>query len=409
MKVKKILFVTDSLICGGAERALVALLQALDYEKYEVDLLYFCQEQTYFKDQIPEQVHILHPETATQIALSSGSYVLKHLFDIRYWPLVFNRLWAALWGKLQPDKYYARRVKDWKRMRRFVPKLEGTYDAAIAFLETNSVYYTLDQTSASTYIVWQRTDYKTTGCDARLDGAYFQRANSICVLSEEMKENFLKVFPEFSQRIVVFPNLIDISAVIQKAKEPVEFDDSYQGLRIISVGTLRQVKGYDVAMRACRKMLDDGYSFRWYILGSGEEQERLQNEIHRLNIADHFILVGNCRNPYPYISRSDIFVQCSYREGFSTTVFEAKCLQKPIVITDAPGMRNQITNNVNGLIAPVGDNNAVAEAIESLLCAPEERKRFSNALQSNILEYQNNVEEKLNLFDTITSNMEENG
>ena len=100
----------------------------------------------------------------------------------------------------------------------------------------------------------------------------------------------------------------------------------------------------------------------------------MQSIINKLHLENRFILMGNRKNPYAYMRRSDIFVQCSYREGFSTTVFEAKCLQKPIVITDAPGMGNQIENDKNGLVVPVGDSAAVAEAIRKLIISKALRK-----------------------------------
>ena len=400
--MRSILFVIDSITCGGAERGLTALLNKLDYEKYEVDLFYFCHENEYFKEQIPKQVHIIMPDMATSLALSSKGYVLKHMTKIKYFPIIIRRLWYGLAGKINSKNYFRRRVKDWNKLKKYVPKQKKTYDAVIGYLESNPTYYALDQVEASRYIVFQRTDYKITGCCPQWDLPYYEKADSICVLSEEMKQNFQKEFPSVASKIVVLPNIVDIQSILDKSKEEVDFDKEYTGTKIISVGTLRKVKGYDVAMKACELLIHMGYDFKWYILGSGEEKQVLENEIKRLKIEDRFILLGNKRNPYAYMAQSDIFAQCSYREGFSTTVFEAKCLQKPIVITDAPGMRNQIENDVNGLTVPIGDANAVAQAIARLMNSPQLCDAFCLALAKHLQQCSDDTEKKLQLFDQIT-------
>lgn len=400
--MRSILFVIDSITCGGAERALVALLNKLDYEKYDVDLLYFCHENEYFREQIPRQVNIIMPDMATSLALSSKSYVLKHVAVVKYWSIIIRRLWYGLIGKINNKDYFKRRVKDWNNMKKYVPKQEKKYDAVIGYLESNPTYYAIDNVEADKYIVFQRTDYRTTGCNPEWDLPYYERADSICVLSEEMKQNFVKEFPSVESKVIIFPNIIDVKDILKKSEEKVDFDNEYKGIKIVSVGTLRKVKGYDVAMKACRRLMDMGYDFRWYILGSGEERQILENEIRNLKIEERFILLGNKRNPYAYISKSDIFVQCSYREGFSTSVFEAKCLQMPIVITDAPGMRNQIENNINGLVAQVGNDESIAKEIKRLLDSEELRKSLSKALESHLTECADDTVYKLQLFDKIT-------
>lgn len=400
--LKRILFVIDSITCGGAEKGLISLLNNIEYSNYDVDLLYFCHENEYYLNEIPNQVHIIEPDLVTQLALSSGGYVLSHVWNFHYLSLLIKRILFGIMGKIDRDSYFRRRAKDWKILRRYIPELEKKYDAAIAYLENYPVYFTLDKVKAKKYIVWQRTDYKKTGCKVEWDLPYFQRADTICVLSEEMKNNFLSEFPGIKEKVVIFPNIVDIKNILEKSKENISFDDAYSGFRIVSVGTLRHVKGYDVSMRACKRLLEKGYDFRWYIIGSGEELKQMQKEIMHLGIEERFILLGNKRNPYAFVAQSDIFVQCSYREGFSTTVFEAKCLQKPIVITDAPGMKNQIEHGVNGIIVPTGNSDEVANAVEKLMNSSDLRMKFSGNLKCHLENSNVEVKRRLELFEKIT-------
>ena len=116
-------------------------------------------------------------------------------------------------------------------------------------------------------------------------------------------------------------------------------------------------------------------------------------------------MLGNKKNPYYYMENSDIYVQTSYREAFSTTIFEAKCLKKPIVITNASGMKEQIENGRNGLIAEIGNELEVAAAIEALIIDPQKRKRISSELGKDLQNYKNELLKKKKLFEEIILEM----
>lgn len=401
--MKKVLFVIDSIGCGGAERGLFALLNALDSSKFDIDLLYFSRENEYYKDSIPSHVTVITPDSGMELIVSSSRFLMKHFKDAKTWPIAFRKLVFGVLGKIKSKNYFRRRARDWQSFRKFIPQLSGEYDVAIGYMGIITRYYTIDKVKAKRYILWQRTDYRLTGCDLEKDLPYFQKADVVCVLSEEMKKNFLEVFPSTKDKVAIVPNIFDVDEIRHKGNEKVDFEPKSEGFKIVSVGTLRQVKGYDVAMRACKRLMDAGYSFKWYVLGFGEDEEKMRAEIKYLGIQDTFILLGNKRNPYAYVSKSDIFVQCSYREGFSSTVFEAKCLAKPIVITDAPGMRSQITNGINGFVVPVGDDVAVAKAIETLLISSETRKEFENRLQIELHTCENDVNTAVKRFDGIVN------
>ena len=397
--MKKVLFTIDSLGNGGAERGAAALLKNLDYTKYEADLLYFCRSNEHYKDSIPPEVRIIVPDIRTELALSSKSFVIKNIFKIRYWNIIFRRLWYGFIKITDKKSRYKLRNREWRSVRKFVPELAQHYDCAVAV--DQPIYYIFDKVSSDKYIAFQRTDYKKSGCSPEWDFPYFERAGNICVLSEEMKVNFTEVFPSFSSKIVVLPNIYDVKEMLLKSEMQVSFDDDYSGPRIISAGTLRSVKRYDTAVLAARKLADAGYNFKWYVLGEGGDRKKIQKQIKKLLLDDIFILVGSKQNPYPYLKRSDIFVQCSEREGFSTSLFEAKCLRMPIVITDAPGLRSQIENRINGLTVPVGDYAAAADAIAELLESEDMRKIFSGSLKIFADSLVNDTAEKLQIFDKL--------
>ncbi|WP_075878187.1 glycosyltransferase [Merdibacter massiliensis] len=378
--MKKLLIVIDSLGCGGAEKALISLLKHIDYNTYQIDLLYFSKNDAYYKTKVPKWVNILDIDINTEIALSPLKTTLKYIYIIKKWPLIFIRVKNFIEKKMKKESYYYCQMKNWKILNKYIPKQQNQYDSVIAFLESTPTYYIVDKVIAKKYISFLRTDYKLMESDSGFDYNYYKKIDYICVLSEEMKDNFNQSFVNFKNKVVILPNIIDVNEILLKSNIEIDFDIDFSGIKIISVGTLRKVKGYDIAIEACKLLVDMGYEFKWYILGEGEERRNLLKEIKKYGIENNFILCGRKENPYAYIRKADIFVQCSYREGFSNSVFEAKCLKKPIVITSSPGMKNQIRHCINGFIAECGNYKEVAYYISKLIDSEEIREKFIKSL-----------------------------
>ena len=121
-----------------------------------------------------------------------------------------------------------------------------------------------------------------------------------------------------------------------------------------------------MAIESCRKLLDKGYKVKWYVIGEGDEREKLTNLIKENRLEEHFYLIGLKSNPYPYLKQADIYVQPSRFEGKSIALDEAKILNKPIVVTNFSTAKDQINDGIDGLIVEM-NSNAVAEGIERLI------------------------------------------
>jgi glycosyltransferase involved in cell wall biosynthesis len=79
------------------------------------------------------------------------------------------------------------------------------------------------------------------------------------------------------------------------------------------------------------------------------------------------------------LAKADIFCLPSYREGVPNALLEATACGLPIVTTNTPGCRDVVTDGLNGILVPVRDSQAVADALETLLLNPELRKKMGNA------------------------------
>ncbi len=90
--------------------------------------------------------------------------------------------------------------------------------------------------------------------------------------------------------------------------------------------------------------------FKWYLVGDGLSRNMYEEMIDKYGLGKECVLVGATPNPYPYIYKSDIYVQTSRHEGYCLTLAEARCLNKPIVSTSFIGAYEQITNDRDGYI-----------------------------------------------------------
>ena len=145
------------------------------------------------------------------------------------------------------------------------------------------------------------------------------------------------------------------------------------------------MRGWIRSMRqTVRYFLDAGYSVKWYLVGDGPLRNTIEEKCREYGVVDDVILVGTQKNPYPYIKSCDIYVQTSSSEGYCKTTMEAKTLNKAIVTTDAPGMREQFRSDENGLIVDDMTPEALFEGIRTLLDNPEMHNRFVEKLKEEV-------------------------
>ena len=136
---------------------------------------------------------------------------------------------------------------------------------------------------------------------------------------------------------------------------------------ILGAGRLSEQKDFPTLIKAFALVRSDRHA-RLMILGEGPERASLEGLAARLGIADDVCLPGFDANPYKYLARAAMFVLSSRWEGLPNVVIEAQALGVPVVSTDCPtGPREILFDGEAGLLVPMGDAQAMAEAIERVL------------------------------------------
>lgn len=354
-KKKNLLFVCYGLGIGGIEKCLVNLLNALPEEKYDVDLLVMNPEYA-MAGQIRRSVNRLDPFVYTLNTEITMQEMGNH---------------GGLWKnrqKLLP--YFDHRVRIklglplWTTFR----EIEKNYDVAIAYSQNGlAPYYVIDKTRAKRKVLWYHNGaYTQVGKQYKLDRQYYPRFDHVVAVSRDCARVLLEKFPMLEEKLLVLRNFCDSEDIRQKSQafQPESFQKP--GTHIVTVGRLSREKGADLALAACRQLLDEGRNVVWHWVGDGPIGPEIKKLRAQYGLQDAFFLEGNQDNPYPFIASADIYVQPSLYEAYSTTVTEAKILQKPMVVTDVGGMRDQLEDGVTGCIVPI-DADAIAKAIQHLL------------------------------------------
>lgn len=364
--LKKILIIHPSMEIGGAERALLGLLDSIDYDNYQVDLL-LCSHTGDFMPLINGHVNLLPYDRRFDFFQSPVSQLLRQ----GQWAKAAIRLWAKFAERrrarrrgLPHSVWHAQQIIH-RAMEPLLPKVKGHYDLAINFLGIPSILVRC--VGADMKMAWVHTDYTKIVADPRLDRRMFSQINRIVNVSEDCKRIFDSIYPEFASRSIVIENILNTSLVKKLADEPEDIPFSKDTLNLLSIGRFGEAKNFENIPEICRLLTEKGVRrFKWHIIGYGGMEKLIRENIERFHMFDHVEILGKRVNPYPYIKACDIYLQPSRFEGKAVTVREAQMLGKPVIVTAYPTAPSQIQNGLDGLILPM-DTPAFANALADTL------------------------------------------
>lgn len=372
--VYRILFVINTLGQAGAETALLSLLQTLAREKgearYEISL-YVLTGQGEMASRLPADVRLLNKKYREESVLTAKGRkylkktVLKAMFTrgtvVKLFPYLVKNTCAMLGKKrLLPDKLLWRVLSDGGMV------LPEEYDLAVSYLEGGAAYFVADHVKAAKKAAFIHVDYEKAGYTRALDKDCYLAFDKIFTVSDEVREAFLKAYPELPDKTEVFHNILNKEEIVRRAEEGEGFTDGFTGMRLLSVGRLTAQKAFEVSVDAMKRLKDAGKNVRWYVLGEGDQRKKLQEQIDALGLTEDFILYGAVNNPYPFMKQADIYVHASRFEGKSIAIQEAQILGKPMVVSDCSGNREQVCHGRDGLMCGLTPD-SLAENIMLLL------------------------------------------
>lgn len=381
---KKILIVIGTLGCGGAEKALINMLDMIDYEKYEIYLQLF-RNRGLNMDFINPKVTLLPAISDNNYMFLPGkSFLLYSIKNMHYIQILRKALYFTLM-KLSPQKSDRfNTLLNWKFLKRVIPKSNESYDVAIGYTQSYPIYYVIDCINAKRKIGWIHTDYSQIH-KVSFEYTYFKKMYAIVTVSDKCVDGLTKAFPKLNN-IKMISNLNNPRLIWHLASmgQAIEMEDGGNVFKILTIGRIVPLKGYDIAVKAACILKAKGFSFHWYIMGDGPYKEEIHEYIINNSLDNCFSFLGEKTNPYPYILKADVIVQASRYEGKSLVLDEAKILHKLIICTNYSSVTDQIHNEVNGLIVPMSSEGIADGIIRISNEIDLQKKILSNLEDENV-------------------------
>lgn len=155
---------------------------------------------------------------------------------------------------------------------------------------------------------------------------------------------------------------------------------------IVSTGRLIEQKGFPYLMEAMQSLYVEKniHDIQLIILGEGPDRFQLEH-IQKSFPKDLVVLAGAVLNVVEYLQAADIFVMSSVWEGCSVALIEAGAVGLPVVATPVGVAPELIVDNHNGILIPIQDTRALAQALYRLLIlSPEDRQVFGTHLRNSV-------------------------
>lgn len=347
----KLLFMIPTLGQGGAEKVLVNLVNNLDKTRFDITVL------TLFDGGVNKQ--FLKPWIKFRACMP--------------YPFRGNTYFLKLFS---PERLYRRFIRE--KYDIVVSYLEGPTARIVSGCFDEEVklvsWIHSEQYNMTLLAKAFRSPKEALRCYNRFD-------QTVCV-SSSIQEDFCKIL-HFKNPCKVLYNTLETSNIIKQSMEkaPELLDD--QKMRLIAVGTLKKVKGFERLLKIVKRLTEENYPVHLYVLGKGPQEKMLQQYILDNNLEKSITLLGYKMNPYRIISKCNLFVCSSFSEGFSTATLEAMIVGTAVCTVEVPGMREMLGNSEYGLIVRNSEE-ALYEGIKKLiddktLCEQYEEKARERA------------------------------
>ena len=209
----------------------------------------------------------------------------------------------------------------------------------------------------------------------------YRRAYSIIAVSDGVKQDLYQNFSISLNKIRRIYNPFNIEEIKHKSKEKVKevWLLKSQHKVIIGIGRLIKDKRFDNFLNALQRFHQQNENIRAIILGDGPQKRKLKKLAKTLKISHLVKFVGIVDNPFAYLSRADLMVSTSVREGFPNAVVEAMICGCPVISTDCKsGPGEIIVQKQNGILVPKADVEKIVKAVKKILADDESREMYIN-------------------------------
>ena len=344
--MKKLMIVTHKMSGGGCERVIAQLLNCFARDGIECKLVTECGVPSFYD----------LPESVEQIYLTFDSMLP------------------------------ARKIhKAYRKLRKLVEQERP--DVVLALPEKVNVWTVLYLLGSGVpVVVSERNDphrHPESRIKRILRCLVYPFAKGFVFQTKEASRYFSR---SIQQRGIVLDNPLDTSRI------PARFSGERKRT-VVAAGRLHAQKNFDLLIRAFARFYKTHHAYTLVIYGEGPEKERLMKTANSLGIAGAVELAGQSKTLLEDINDSGMFVLSSDYEGMPNVLIEAMACGLSCIATDCPigGVRSLLTSGENGLLIPVGDEDALYEA----MCKLADDESYATWLGQRAAGIRNRLDETL--------------
>lgn len=261
-------------------------------------------------------------------------------------------------------------------------------DVVLSFLQSANMMAILLKMFGGKFrlVVSERCDPSERGFGDRFFEKHFYCKADVTVCQSKKVMEFFK--EKDRAKMTVIPNPIAASAIPER----------FEGERrhtVVGVGRLSEQKNFDMLISAFAALPEQFSDYTLEIYGGGPLEEKLQSLIEELGLSERARLMGVKKNVMHYIADVALYVMSSNYEGFPNALAEAMATGLPVISTNfSTGVAKDIVKAENGLVIPVGDENALVNAMEKMLSVQDKwndmslanRKLIDTLSESNVMQ-----------------------
>ena len=342
----KIALFLPSLAGGGAERVVLNLARGFSNRGHKVDLVLVNAVGPYMKD-LPETVRLvnLRADRFLKSLFKLVKYLRKENPDVLISSLPPANI-IAIWAKIIS-----------RNSCRLFLRLDNPTSVTLKHM-----------TQFKGLLIWKLIPF------------FYPFADEFIASSRGIAEDIKKILSINEENIHVIYNPMDIDSINRLAEMPLAHPWFKEGepLVILGIGRLSKQKDFPTLIHAF-SLVRKQTSSRLVILGEGEERSALENLIREMKLENEIEMPGFVDNPYAYLAKASIFVLSSIYEGLCTVIIESLAVGTPVVSTNCPTGNDEILDSGKyGLLEPVGEPEAIADAILKTLAQRPEKSFLQN-------------------------------
>lgn len=373
--MKNILFYYSQLNIGGAEKSLIRLMNA-------------------FADKGDSVTYLgRYSEGAGEFLLDKriNTHWLSHPLSLKN---SFSR-------RISMARGFIERTISKHILKRTLP----IFDIAFIGLQGLSPEFVVNELSATKICVFIRSDISKAKQKNKIIEnlkKYINEIDYFICVAETVKESLVIEIPEIRSKAIVVYNILAPDEMRHQLIESTNPFENEPGtpFRIVTICRMSDSsKALFRMVRVCRRLVDAGYCFKWYLVGEGPDLAALRQTISDNSLSDIMITPGKINNPFGFYRECDLVAMLSYYEGLCGVVNEAKVAGKAIIATEVSGIHEQLEHGVNGWIVD-NDEDRIFDGMRFLLDHPDKVSGLTNKIYPvALLDDDAKIEKLYNLID----------